>query len=115
MIEQEHGEKEARKLFARYGRDLTPTDIRERKNIELVMKFLDMPEEKRDRQKLAETLAKENETRPREKRYGPRGSTSVVAMRRQIDRVLDNKAYCDEANFSVTFRWRAIPFPGESC
>jgi hypothetical protein len=104
MIEQFHGEKEARGMFARYGRPLTPADIRERKKVQLAIAYHFMS--KPNRQKLAEELAKQNEALPREKRFGPRGSTSVVAMRRQIDRVLDQKGYCDPSIAAA--RWAEV-------
>jgi hypothetical protein len=109
-IETFHGEKEARRLFARYGRDLTGTFIRERKNARLVMEYLTMSEP--DPQKLAEELAKKNESLPQEKRYGPRGSINVETMRKQIKRALKNKKYCEAADLSLTTMMRAaLPYP----
>jgi hypothetical protein len=54
-----------------------------------------MPEP--NKQKLAVDLARKNETLPREKRYGPRGSTNPAAMLKQIDRVLKQKRYLEWA------------------
>ena len=105
MIESFHGEVGARRMFAPYGRALTPADIRERKKRQLAIAYFSMS--KPNRQKLAEDLAKKNEVLPQEKRFGPRGSTSIVAMRRQIDRVLDQKEYSDPA--IAVPKWVPVP------
>jgi hypothetical protein len=95
-IEQAHGEAEARRMFAVYGREPTPRQIARQKNLALVCMLLDMP--KPNKQKLAEDLAEKNRIMaekklPRAKFYGPRGSTSPAAMLKQINRVLGQKEY----------------------
>jgi hypothetical protein len=90
-VEGAHGEAAARRMFALYGNNLTPRQIAERKNAELMLALVHMP--KPNKQKLAVDLARKNETLPREKRYGPRGSTSPATMLKQIERVLKQKEW----------------------
>jgi hypothetical protein len=78
QVEDDHGEEVARNLFAPYGRELTPREVTRRKNLALVLAFLDMP--RPNKQKLAKKLAKENETLPPAECHGPRGSTDAAAM-----------------------------------
>src|ERR1700730_10148822 len=71
-IEEFHGEEKTRRMFAPYGRSLTPSDISKRKNMQLLFHYYSMRNP--NKQKLAEQLAGMNKTLPRDKRYGPRGS-----------------------------------------
>jgi hypothetical protein len=68
------GEKETRRMFARHG-PLKPRDRARRKNVRLAVEYYSMPEDKRSIGKLARRLAKENETLPPKRCWGPKGST----------------------------------------
>jgi hypothetical protein len=61
-----------------------------------------------NKQRLANELAKKNETLPPERRYGPRGTTSPMTMLKQINRVLKKKE-CDKiADLSADERHYAL-------
>jgi hypothetical protein len=102
QVEHDYGEEVARNMFAPYGRELTPREVTRRKNLALVLAFLDMP--KPNKQKLAKKLAKENETLPRAECHGPRGSTDAAVMLKQISRVLNEKEYRVWAEAEISSR-----------
>jgi hypothetical protein len=87
-IEGARGEEVAHRMF---GHELPRRRLAAIKNVQLLLKFLAMPEP--NKQRLAVELARKNEALPRAQRHGPRGSTDPVAMLKQIDRVLKQPAY----------------------
>lgn len=90
-IEEFQGEEKTRRMFAPYGRSLTPTDISERKNFALLLDYYTMLSP--NKQKLTERLVRINKTLPQDKRYGPRGTTSPETLLRHLNRLLKEKRY----------------------
>jgi hypothetical protein len=83
MIEEEHGPVVARRIFS----EVTPTKRRLafNKNVGLMVAFRKHKQLGVDQ--VATKLAKENEALPRERRYGPTGTTSSPTMAKQIRRL----------------------------
>jgi hypothetical protein len=75
---------------------LSPEDVR------LAVAYYSMPQP--NKQRLANDLAKKNETLPPERRYGPRGTTSPTTMLKQINRVLKKKECGKIAGFTADER-----------
>jgi hypothetical protein len=65
---------------------------------------------KPNKEKLAEDLARKNETLPKYNRYGPRGTTSPMTMLQQIKRVLKRKEYREVAKLTPAQRVEALRF-----
>ena len=82
MIEREHGPIIAQRIFS----NVTPTKRRLafNKNVGLMVAFRKHKQLGVDQ--VATKLAKENEALPRERRYGPTGTTSPTTMAKQIRR-----------------------------
>ena len=76
MIEREHGPIIAQRIFS----NVTPTKRRLafNKNVDLMIAF--RKHEQLGVEQAATKLAKENEALPRERRYGPTGTTSAATM-----------------------------------
>jgi hypothetical protein len=74
----------------------------------LALEFYAMP--KPNKEKLAEDLARKNETLPKYNRYGPRGTTSPMTMLQQIKRVLKRKEYREVAKLTPAQRVEALRF-----
>jgi hypothetical protein len=88
-IWEEHGEAQARQIFAAVA---TPTTAKQRadiKNIELLSLYGSMA--KPNVQLLARQLAEANKKRPREDRYGPRGSTDPLILDKHIRRLITKR------------------------
>jgi hypothetical protein len=85
MIEQEHGPIIAQGVFS----NVTPTKRRLafNKNVRLMVAF--RKHEQLGVQQAATKLAEENKGLPRERRYGPTGTTSSPTMAKQIHRLLE--------------------------
>jgi hypothetical protein len=74
----------------------------------LAIEFYAMP--KPNKEKLANDLARKNETLPKEERYGPRGTTSPMTMLKQIKRVLKREEYREVAKLTPVQRVEALRF-----
>jgi hypothetical protein len=90
-----HGEAEARRIFAEIGRPSTAKMLAEIKNFKLLAMYDSMVDDDGkpapNVQKLARALSKENENLPPEKRHGPRGTISQIALDKHIRRLLDER------------------------
>ena len=84
------GNKEARRIFSKWGNEPSKRLLEEFHNYELLQMY-DMwgrPPKKA----FARRIVKINKTLPRENRHGTRGSCSVEAIRKQLDRLLKSAA-----------------------
>ncbi len=90
VIHEQHGERVARRIFAKWG--TPPSALRQQQiaNLGLLDRY-DMMKPKPNAQRLARELAKENKALPRAKQRGV-GSTNPVALEKQIRRQIEKRA-----------------------
>jgi len=84
--QKEIGLGDARRIFKEIAGPATPKQRAGWKNMELVTLYDCM--EQPNVQRLARELAEKNKNQPRERRYGPTGSTEPAVLDKQIRRVL---------------------------
>jgi hypothetical protein len=106
QIVELHGFATACGLFHSQWREPSRSQIKAYKNAQLAVQFYRMAAPNKD--KLAVLLAKQNETRPTYKKWGPNGTTNPTTMRKQIVRVLKQKKYREAGEAAVKAR------PGQS-
>jgi hypothetical protein len=87
-IEEHHGEKAARRIFAELGRPPSKSAMNKVKNRQLLFRVL-VEAPKGNIHAWAGRLARENETLPRKERHGPSGTTDPATMERHLRRLLD--------------------------
>lgn len=120
-IQKHHGHAAAQGLFlsghigypSKYPTEKERLHIQENiyrrpEDFRLALEFYAMPKPNKD--KLAEDLARKNETLPKEERYGPRGTTSPTTMLKQIKRVLKREEYHEVAKLTPVQRAEALRF-----
>jgi hypothetical protein len=95
-IAKELGVAEAQRIFATYCVPMTKSERKDLKNAELLglydtMLSDDWKTPAGNVQQLAARLAKANEERPQEDRYGPRGSTVANVLEKQIRRLIKER------------------------
>jgi hypothetical protein len=86
LINEHHGETEARRIFAMWGTLPTPTRMRQIRNEGLLTRY-DMMKPKPNVQRLAREVAEENRSLPQKDRKGA-GGTTVHALDRLIRRLV---------------------------
>jgi hypothetical protein len=91
-IEEHHGEEVTRRIFRERGKPITKWTLQRRKNRELVFLYW-LKQGPNGEEGNVDELARENETRPPEQRYGPTGTTDPFVMARQIRRVRHDERY----------------------
>lgn len=125
-IEECHGERGAASIWSagKYGSGNSPKwRAREKfdrtcnsftpENLRLVVEYYNMA--KPNKQRLADELVRRNETLPQERRYGPRGTTYVPTMLKQIKRALENENCREVANFTAEQRAEALQKAEAGC
>ena len=87
LIREHHGERQTRRIFAKWATPPTPQKLRLFSNLALFDR-LDLMKPKPNMQKLAREIAAENrEKKPRERPKGPAGSINELALDRHIRRL----------------------------
>jgi hypothetical protein len=86
-IRAQHGDRIARRIFAKWGTPPTANQLNRIANMGLLDR-LDMMEPKPNVQRLARELAKENKLLPRSKQRGA-GTTNPITLEKHIRRVRD--------------------------
>jgi hypothetical protein len=85
MIEQQHGPVIAQRIFSQ----TTPTKRRLKFNKNVALMVVYRKNKQLGVERVAKKLAEKNEALPRERRYGPSGTTSPTTMATQIRRQLE--------------------------
>jgi hypothetical protein len=118
-IQEHQGHAAAQRLFL-WGVSGYPskyTDEQERQRMQdnirrapedfrLALEYYAMP--KPNKERLANDLVRKNETLPKEKCFGPRGTTSPMTMLKQIKRVLKREEYREVATLTPEQRVEAL-------